>query len=57
MTYSELKSEADSNFAINSLSEFDSDSDPDSHSDYDSHSDSMNLLIFVFFILYLHSPK
>ena len=43
MTYSELESEADSNFIINSVSDFDSDSESV------SNSASMNL--------YLHSSK
>ena len=55
MTYSESESEVDSNFAINSASYFDSDCDTDSGSD--SSSVFMNLLTFVFFILYLHSSK
>ena len=57
MTYlkSEPESEPDSKFAINSVSNVDSDSDSDSDSDFSSG--SMNLLIFVFFILYLHSSK
>ena len=47
MTYSE--SELDSNFAINSVSDFDSESD--------SSLAVMNLDICIFFILYLHSSK
>ena len=53
MIYSESESEAGSNFAIKSVSDFDSHSDPES----DSSSASMNLVIFVFFILYLHYSK
>ena len=49
MTY--LESETDSNFASNSVS----DSNSDSESDYGSA--LMNLVIFVFSILYLHSSK
>ena len=51
MSYSE--SEADSNFVINSAL----DSDSDSGSESDSNSVFMNLVIFVFFILHLHSSK
>ena len=47
MSYSE--SELDSNFAINSVSDFDSESD--------SSLAVMNLDICIFFILYLHSSK
>ena len=49
MLYSE--SEPDSNFAVNSASDFDSDSE------FDSNSAFMNFVIFVFFILCLHSSK
>ena len=53
MSYSE--SELDSNFAINSVSDFDSASESDSESD--SSSAFMNLDICIFFTLYLHSSK
>ena len=53
MSYSE--SEPEFNLAINLVSDFDSDSASDSDSDYSSA--SMNLLIFAFFVLYLHSSK
>ena len=49
MIYSE--SESDSNFAFNLLSDSSSDSEPDSNSVL------MNLVIFFFFTLYLHSSK
>ena len=55
MTYSE--SELDSNFAINSESDFDSVSEFDSDSESDFSSVFMNLDICIFFILYLRSPK
>ena len=57
MTYSE--SELDSNFAINSVSDFDTASDSDSGSDSDPDFSSvvMNLDICIFFILDLHSSK
>ena len=57
MSYS--KSESDSNFAINSLSDFDSASefDPESDSESDSSLVFMNLDVCIFFILYLHSSK
>ena len=45
--------ESDSIFAINPVSDFYSDSDSES----DSHWVFMNLVIFAFFVLYLHSPK
>ena len=51
MTYSE--SELDSNFVINSVSDFDSESD----SEPDSSLAVMNLDICIFFILYWHSSK
>ena len=58
MSYSE--SGSDFNFAINSLSNFDSSSESNSKSD-DSESDFssvfMNLDICAFFTLYLHSSK
>ena len=60
-----LESELDSNFAYNSVSDFDTESDsefePESDSESDSDPDSysrsasMNLVIFVLFILYWHS--
>ena len=53
MSYSEL--ELDSNFAINSVSDFDSASESDS--EFDSSSAFMNLDICVFFTLYLRSTK
>ena len=53
MSYSE--SELDSNFAINSVSDFDS--APESDSESDSSSAFMNLDICIFFTLYLHSSK
>ena len=54
MFYSE--SGPDSNFAINSASNFDySSSEPNSESDFNSL--FMNLDICIFFILYLHSSK
>ena len=48
-----LESELESNFTINSVSDFDSanESDPES----DSSLAVMNLDICIFFILYLHS--
>ena len=49
MTYSE--SEADSNFAINSVSDF----DPDSDSESVFNLAFVNLDICIFFTLYLHS--
>ena len=55
MTYSE--SELDSNFAINSVSDFDSGSESDSESESDFSSVFMNLDIFIFFILYFNSSK
>ena len=57
MSYSE--SELDSNFAINSVSDFDSASESDSESGSESDFSSvfMNLDIWIFLILYLYSPK
>ena len=55
MSYSE--SESDSNFAINSVSDFNSASESDSESESDSSSALMNLGTCIFFILYLHSSK
>ena len=51
MSYSE--SELDSNFASNSVSDFDS----ASKSDFQSDSAFMNLDICIFFTFYLHSSK
>ena len=53
MSYSE--SELDSNFAISSVSYFDSASESDS--EFDSSSVFMNLDICIFFTLYFHSSK
>ena len=53
MSYSE--SELDSNFAINSVSDFGSASESDSESD--SSSAFMNLDICIFFTLYLDFAK
>ena len=53
MSYSE--SELDYNFAINSVSDFDSASESDS--EFGSSSAFINLDICIFFTLYLHSPK
>ena len=47
--------EPDSNFLINSVSDFDSASESESESD--SSSVLMNLDICIFFTLYLHSSK
>ena len=55
MFYSE--SELDSNFAINSMSDFDSLSESDSESESDFSSVFMNLDICIFLILYLHSSQ
>ena len=55
MTYSE--SELDSNFAINSVSDFDSESGSESDSEPDSSLAFINLDICIFFILYWHSLK
>ena len=56
MFYSE--SGPDSNFAINSASNFDySSSESNSESESDFSSVFMNLDICIFFILYLHSSK
>ena len=54
MPYSE--SDSDFNFAINSVSDFDSTSESES-SELDSSSPYMNLDICIFFTLYLHSSK
>ena len=51
MSYSESELETDSNFVINSASDF------DSASESDSSSVLMNLDICIFFTLYLHSSK
>ena len=53
MSYSE--SELGSNFAVNSVSDFDSDSESDS--EFDSSLVFMNLDISIFFTLYLNSSK
>ena len=53
MNYSEL--ELDSNFVINSVSDFDSTSESETESD--SSLALINLDIYIFFILYLHSSK
>ena len=55
MSYSD--SELDSNFAINSESNFDSASESDSESESDSSSAFMNPDVCIFFTLYLHSSK
>ena len=56
MSYSEL--EPDSNFAINSASNFDySSSESNSESESDFSSVFINLDICIFFVLYLHSSK
>ena len=55
MTYSEP--ELDSTFAINSVSDFDSEFDSESDSESDSSLAAMNLKIYIFFIIYLHSSK
>ena len=53
MTYSESK--LDSNFVINSVSDFDSASESNSESDFSLA--LINLDICIFLTLYLHSPK
>ena len=55
MTYAESKE--DSNFAINSVSDFDSASESNSESESDFSSVFMNLEISIFFTLYLHSSQ
>ena len=55
MTYAESKE--DSNFAINSVSDFDSASESNSESESDFSSVFMNLDICIFFILYLPLNK
>ena len=55
MTYSEL--EPDSNFAVNSASNFDSFSESYSESEYEFSSVFMNLDICIFFSLHLHFSK
>ena len=55
MPYSE--SGPDSNFAINSVSNFDSSSESSSESESDFSSVLTNLDICLFFTLYLHSSK
>ena len=57
MIYSESESEPDSRFAVNSVSDFDSASESDSESGSDFSSVLMNLDIYIFFALYLHSSK
>ena len=55
MSYSE--SEPDSNFAISSVSNFDSSSESNSESESDFSAVFLNLDVCIFFILYLHSSK
>ena len=55
MTYSE--SELDSNFATNSILDFDPASESDSESESDFSSVFMNQDICIFFILFLDSSK
>ena len=55
MSYSE--SDLDSNFTINSVSNFDTASESDSDSESDSSLALMNLEVCIFFILDLHSSK
>ena len=55
LIYSESESELDSNFAINTVSDFDSASESDS--EFDSSLAFMNLDNCIFFTLYLHSSK
>ena len=55
MTYSEL--EPDSNFSVNSASNFDSFSESYSESEYEFSSVFMNLDICIFFSLHLHFSK
>ena len=55
MIYSESESELDFSFAINSVSDFDSASKFDPESDFSLG--LINLDIYFFFILYLHSSK
>ena len=55
MTY--LESKLDSNFVINSVSDFDFEFDSESDPESDSSLAVMNLDICVFFILYLHFSK
>ena len=50
--YNYAESDSNSEFDFNLVS-----SDSDSHSDSDSCSVFMNLVIFIFFDLYLHSSK
>ena len=56
MSHSESESDF-SNFDINLASDFDSTSKSQSDSESDFNSIFMNLGIFFFFILYLHSSK
>ena len=55
MTYPESESEL--NFVINSASDFDSTSESDSEFESDFRSAFMNLEIYIFFTLNLHSSK
>ena len=55
MSYSE--SELDSNLVINSVSDSDFASESDTESESDFSLAVMNLDIYIFFILYLHSSK
>ena len=55
MIYSESESELDFRFAIISVSDFDSASE--SHPESDPSSAFMNIDIWIFFTLYLHSSK
>ena len=54
MTYLESESEPDSNFAVNSASEFDSHSDSDSNSALMNLAMFVNLVMFVNFFFYSH---
>ena len=55
MIYSESEPELDSNIAFTLVSDFDSASESDSESDSDFSSVVINLDIYIFFALYLHS--
>ena len=55
MIYLESESEPDFSFAINSVTDFNSVSESDSESD--SSLGLINLDIWIFFTLYLHSSK
>ena len=50
-------SDSNSDFGFDSVSDSNSDSDSDSYSDSDFKSVFMNLDMFIFFVLYLHSSK